>query len=1435
STILWSVGLGFAPLATRAAQAGDLIKMAGNSAVYYLGSDGKRYVFPNDKSYFTWYSDFSGVVTVSQSELQSYQIGGNVTYRAGTRLVKITTDPKVYAVEPGGLLRWVTSESIAITLFGSNWASTVDDVSDAFFVNYTVGSSISSNTYPTGSLIKLASSSDVYYVDGSSKRMVTAAGFSANKLNSMYVRTADASVFNALGSGSQITGTESAIWNVSGGASGPVVGGSGLSVSLASDTPASTVQADGTAYNPVLKLNLTAAADGAVNLTGLTVTRQGLSADSDVDGVGFFDANGMRHGNFVSFADTKAAISFSNDPVVVPAGQTVAVWVKTNLGSSISSATYAVSVVSSSDVKTTAAVSGSFPIVGNGFSVIDGSSSVGGLTIGDQILASSAVSVDIGVTNYLLAKLRMTAGANEPVRIARVRLFNNGTTDDNDIQNYTLVAPDGTVLATAAEASNRYITFTLTTPYQIAEGNSRDLEVHVDVKDGSSRTAQLNIQNNYDVEVYGLETGSGLLPTAVANDTSFPIGDTSGRNTLTVRAGTLTVNKAATSPSGEIGKSTPNTVLAIWELEAKGEPIELQRVDLDLFTNSSSGVAATDLTGTIKLQTTDGTTLMSFAPTATDGGELFASAVGTDSQTLSNYLTIQSGQKVKIQLVVDTDSDISTGESLRAGIGDLYYKQTTSNTYSTASDDVLVTGNPLTVTTNSLTVTSNGAYASQNITAGQAETRLGSFLLKANNAEGINITSMALQFNGADAVGVTDISNVKLKRADTGVQIGSTLATVADVAGASNTFSVAGQLNIAANASVLVDVYGSIASGASDGDGTGDTLAITIPATTGISGVGAQSGATIPANSAATLQTITFVQSGTLTVAVDQSGAASSQFYTTGLSGVEMARVKLTTTNEGAKLQKLELRSTNGTGNIDSVKLMGTGLTSDPVTNLSSGLATFTFSSGSEITVPSNSSKVLTVVINTTPLQSLIGGNLGVLGFNTADAIGADSGVAIQERISGGTVCTAGTACGTLAAGDLVYFTVAGDGAAATDDTPGFKLITAVTSSSLIAADSLTLEGTAANSWATSDLITELPMVESVAGDGNAGVTYAIGDIVYVYDADDNEAGFKIVTTGVASGDALTGLAFSPAGSVAIDAAGDRVVKLTNANAIVGNTMRYEEVEPVITLSASSPSGTTSPNSEQTVGVFNVKAEGGRDMTFNGVTVEKNGSNSPERYVTKLSLWNGSTKLAEVANSTVSGTTAVGITNADTILNLCSGTSDTAGEIGGITQAEADTLEAGDRVVIVDGTNTNTVTISAVTGTTIAACSSGAPATGYAITFDGTVTIAASATVDFRNNRVHFDASQANTNDTALVEQTVTAGQTMTLTVKADTSSVKTGAGTSTITFGVNIPGSNGPLQVTSTQIEGFSWDYSPLNSNGAASYKTEGDSYPVIGNTLSY
>lgn len=115
-----------------------------DSAVYYVGGDGRRHAFSNEKVYFTWYCDFVNVQVISSSVLASIPLGKNVTYRPALKMVKFLTDPKVYAISQDGKLRHVTSESLATALYGSTWNKQIDDISDAFYTDYVFGTPLNS-------------------------------------------------------------------------------------------------------------------------------------------------------------------------------------------------------------------------------------------------------------------------------------------------------------------------------------------------------------------------------------------------------------------------------------------------------------------------------------------------------------------------------------------------------------------------------------------------------------------------------------------------------------------------------------------------------------------------------------------------------------------------------------------------------------------------------------------------------------------------------------------------------------------------------------------------------------------------------------------------------------------------------------------------------------------------------------------------------------------------------------------------------------------------------------------------------------------------------------------------------------------------------------------------------------------------------------------
>lgn len=110
--------------------------------MYYIARDGRRHAFPNAHVYASWYADFSGVNIISPEKLATIPLGANMTYKPATRLVKFTTDPHVYVVTAGRVLRPIATEEVAATLYGTGWNHQVDDIVDTFYTDYTIGAAI---------------------------------------------------------------------------------------------------------------------------------------------------------------------------------------------------------------------------------------------------------------------------------------------------------------------------------------------------------------------------------------------------------------------------------------------------------------------------------------------------------------------------------------------------------------------------------------------------------------------------------------------------------------------------------------------------------------------------------------------------------------------------------------------------------------------------------------------------------------------------------------------------------------------------------------------------------------------------------------------------------------------------------------------------------------------------------------------------------------------------------------------------------------------------------------------------------------------------------------------------------------------------------------------------------------------------------------------
>ena len=625
-TIVSSVGfgsLGFANVATAATLvAGDLVKASG-PAVYYYGADGKRYVFPNEKTYSTWYANFSSVKTITDAELAALTIGGNVTYKPGVKMVKITTDPKVYAVDKGGALRWVESEAIATSLYGSTWNKMVEDVSDAFFVNYTVGSSISvASSFVPATATAAATSIDV------DKSLSTA-----------------------------VSGQ--------------------LSVSLASDTPAGMTVPKNASSVKLAKFTFTGGATGAT-INGLTIHRVGVGSASDFANVYLYDGSGVRLTTGRTINSSSHTAAFSSLSISVPANGSVSVYIYGDFSSpATAGGVHAIEVPDAASVVVSgsATISGTFPVRGNSFTV--GTSLSGRLDVTKGTIPSNP---NVGSADAEISNFKLTANTND-VSVEQITLYQAGSITNTDLSDMKLYQGSTLVASVASVTSAGRIVLKFDTPFTITNGTTKIFSLKAKIGGRASRTIVTYVEYTTDVsavdKVYTAGAAVCIADTAVggcslAAQGSFD-GDENGAGTaddnsitITTQGGTLTnaYNGPATS---NVAKGQLGLPLYKFSLTAENT-IEIRNLRFSVTTTNGSGATCavkgsllTNYFRNLRVKNMDtGTNVM--GPTEMATG-LAASAKGSGTITLSDAFNITAGKTLNLAVAADlSNSEDVAGE-----------------------------------------------------------------------------------------------------------------------------------------------------------------------------------------------------------------------------------------------------------------------------------------------------------------------------------------------------------------------------------------------------------------------------------------------------------------------------------------------------------------------------------------------------------------------------------------------------------------------------------------------------------------------------------------------------------------------------------------------------------------------------------------------------
>jgi len=911
------------PNAKASAQAGDLIKKDGLSAVYFLGNDGKRYVFPSQAVYNSWYSDFSGVVTVSASDLASYPLGGNIVMRAGTKMVKITSDPTVYVVEPNGVLRAIQSESQAATLFGANWNKRIVDVADSFFMSYKVGSTLAVGATPAGSLVKNSGSAAVYYFDGTNYRQITSeAAAQANHLDLSNTITIATPI---VASGTAISAADSSVDYTAQTNSTTVITstGSALSVSKAIDTPASATTPNGVPSN-FLKFNLTAGTDGDVAVSGLTLTAYGLGNATDIKDITIYGSNGNAIGNSkASMSSDKTADFNFPAPIVVAAGTTQSLLIKADIAASAANGgNYALGIAQASDVVAgNVAVTGSFPLVGNAMSNV-ASTNIG--TVAMSTNASNSGVHSFGEDNVSLANFDLTA-SNENVLVQSLRLKNGGTNTTGLLSNIQLYA-DGSSIATGTYTSDGYVSFAINN-YQIVKGSSVTFEVKADLGVGNtSDTVALYLKNITDLQMVGQSYGYALQ---VSTNT---IPDTTHAATITMQAGDVTINMDNSATNGiantDVKPNTTNVNLAALTLESNNETADVSAIN-GLTLTVAHG-AGTGLIQNVKLvdATTGGAYDLNPA-TATNGGSFVngsAVANGTYQYNLSDDITLTAGVVRKFYVRADiaednSNADVADGTTIQASLN-LTTTGSIAITGNTSNADLhsqitpsSVQGSVITVRSAALAINPT-SLVNTTVVGGASNVEIYRASLQSGTSDGVTLQSVKFTATGASST-MFNKNNVTQLSLYVNGQLAKTLSGT-NISGNTITFGSLSNNTVAVNSTVNLSVTASFAStftpvnggtfGLSITGGTSDAVVRSVTGNKLITASGTISG---------TSENVILAANGTLAVnmVTTDSNDDSNSFLLAGSetpAGNYLGSIKFTTTNESVKVTKLYLTKVGG-------------------------------------------------------------------------------------------------------------------------------------------------------------------------------------------------------------------------------------------------------------------------------------------------------------------------------------------------------------------------------------------------------------------------------------------------------------------------------------------------------------------------------------------
>jgi hypothetical protein len=516
------------------------------------------------------------------------------------------------------------------------------------------------------------------------------------------------------------------------------VEGAGMTVALASDSPANTTLVTGQSNAPIAKFVFTNKDSVDASITNVTLNRIGVSADSTLANVYLFNGD-VRLTDSASVNEGVISFNSGGGLFTVPAGSSMTVTVSSDIATDTSGQIVGVSLTG---VTSNVEVSSTLPVVGGTQTIA--AASLATYTFGTMSPTTSSTTAIDPANDVVVWQTAITAGTRD-IEISKLALKQISSIERSDVENFRLYINGEEIAQVDGLDENNIVTFL----FNYTLTGTKTFQVQADIVGGSSRTLQMSLRNKADFTAIDSQYGVSVGP---ASGTSIP----ANAGVLSINSGIATMKKDSTSPTGYASLNASNQLIAKYDLEVYGEDIKIDTLKFQVALTNGGGSL------TLPAGLRNGRVLIN----GTQYGST-ASLLATGTEYSVNYLA-QKGETISVEVYADI-----YGSNTASGIGfesndtvkviamagssnaTRQVSLTTTNVPGSA-----VNANPLTISQGSMTAVAQSNYGTQSVVFPQSDYKIAAYTVTGSAVEAANVYNLALAVTAVDANNDTQVRNV---------------------------------------------------------------------------------------------------------------------------------------------------------------------------------------------------------------------------------------------------------------------------------------------------------------------------------------------------------------------------------------------------------------------------------------------------------------------------------------------------------------------------------------------------------------------------------------------------------------------------------------------------------------------------------------------------